>query len=171
MIRKILSLCARGTSHPDMLSRLQQTLLRFEAKAETGSWNRLLHEAEQQGLAPLLHHHSRQIDFQFPENFRLPLLSLYLRTKQANIVRNQAFAEILSLYEASDIAVLAIKGIALCNFLYQKPGLRPMRDIDLLVGEKDLAAAQEILFDLEYRQALQHDIPANYYHLPYGKNN
>jgi len=166
MIREILSLCARNTGHQAMYSRLQQALLTFQATADADSWNRLLYEAEQQGVAPLLHHHSQRIDFQFPQNFRRLLHSLYLRSRQANTVRNRAVADILTRYHAADIPVLAIKGIALCNFLYDEPGLRPMRDVDLLVSESNLGTAQEILLELEYLPAEQHDIPEDYYHLP-----
>jgi hypothetical protein len=166
MIRKILSLCARNTGHQIMYSRLQQDMLTFQARTGADSWNRLLCEAEQQGLAPLLYHHSSRIDVQLPKDFRRLLHSLSLRSRQANVVRNRAVAEILARYDAADIPVLAIKGIALCNFLYEEPGLRPMRDMDLLVSESDLGAAQEILFDLEYLPAEKHDIPEDYYHLP-----
>ncbi|MCW5207387.1 nucleotidyltransferase family protein, partial [Desulfobulbus sp. US2] len=122
--------------------------------------------AEQQGLAPLLYHHSKQIDVPFPQDFRRLLHSLYQRSRQANTVRNRAVAEILTRYDTANVPVLTIKGIALCNFLYEEPGLRPMRDMDLLVSESDLGAAQEILLDLEYLPAEQHDIPEDYYHLP-----
>ncbi len=166
MIREILSLCARNTGHQVMYTRLEQALLTFEATAGADAWNRLLYEAEQQGIAPLLHHHSQQIDVPFPQDFRRLLHSLYLRSRQANTVRNRAVAEILTRYHAADIPVLAVKGIALCNFLYEEPGLRPMRDMDLLVSESNLGAAQEILLDLEYLPAEQHDIPEDYYHLP-----
>jgi hypothetical protein len=166
MIQKILSLCARNTGHQGMYTRLEQALRTFQETAEADSWKQLLHKAEQQGIAPLLHHHSRQIDFQFPQDFRRLLHSLYLRSRQANIVRNKAVAEILARCDAADIPVLTIKGIALCNVLYEEPGLRPMRDIDLLVSENDLAAAQEILFDLAYLPVKHHDIPDDYYHLP-----
>jgi hypothetical protein len=166
MIRKILSLCARNSGHQIMYSQLEQTLLSFQATAGSDSWKRLLYEAEQQGVAPLLHHHSRRIDFQFPQDFRRLLHSLYLRSRQANTVRNKAVIEILARYDAANIPVLAIKGIALCNFLYEEPGLRPMRDVDLLVSESNLAAAQEILLELDYLPPEQHDIPEDYYHLP-----
>ncbi|MCI5165451.1 MAG: hypothetical protein D3903_05015 [Candidatus Electrothrix sp. GM3_4] len=166
MIREVLSLCARDTGHQAMYTQLHQTLLTFQETAEADSWNRLLHEAEQQGVAPLLHHHSRRIDFQFPEDFRRLLHSLYLRSRQANTVRNKAVVEILARYDTADIPVLAIKGIALCNFLYKEPGLRPMRDMDLLVSESNLTAAKEILLDLGYLPAENHDTPEDYYHLP-----
>jgi hypothetical protein len=61
--------------------------------------------------------------------------------------------------------VLLVKGIALANSVYSVPELRPMRDIDLLVGKADLKKAQETLAGLGYRQQKDHDIPDDYYHL------
>ncbi len=166
MIRKILSLCARDTGHEVMYSQLQQALLAFQKTAEDDSWGQLLHMAEQQGLAPLLYHHSQQVTFQLPTNFNRLLRSLYLRSRQANTLRKNAVEEILTWFAAADIPVLTVKGIALCHFLYKEPGLRPMRDIDLLVSESDLATAQKILFDHNYLPADEHNIPEDYYHLP-----
>jgi hypothetical protein len=166
MIRKILALCARDTGHEVMYSQLEQTLFSFEKAATVDSWNKLLYMAEKQGLAPLLYHHSQQISFQFPANFTRLLRSLYLRARQANSLRTNAVTEILTWFAAADLQVLTVKGIALCHFLYKEPGLRPMRDIDLLVSEKDLAAARKILLNHDYLPAEQHDTPEDYYHLP-----
>ncbi|MCI5224994.1 MAG: hypothetical protein D3924_20580, partial [Candidatus Electrothrix sp. AR4] len=166
MIREILSLCACDTGHQAMYSRLRQAMVAFQEKAVDDSWNRLLHEAERQGLAPLLYHHSRRIDIQPPKNMQRLLHSLYLRSRHANDVRCKATAKILNRYHSADIPVLLVKGIALCNLVYQDPGLRPMRDIDLLVNKSDLAAAKETLLDLGYLPEKGHDIPDDYYHLP-----
>lgn len=166
MIRKILSLCARDTGHEVMYSQLQEALLCFQENAEADLWNQLLHMAEQQGLSPLLYHHSQQVSCQFPPHFKRLLQSLYLRNRQANALRLNAVAEILTWFAAADIQVMTVKGIALCHFLYTEPGLRPMRDIDLLVSEKDLTVAQEILLTYGYLPAEKHDIPEDYYHLP-----
>jgi len=166
MIRKVLSLCARDTGHPVMYSHLEQALFSFQKEIKADSWSQLLYMAEQQGLAPLLYHHSQQISFQFPAKFNRLLRSLYLRSRQANALRTNAVEKIITRFTAADIPVLTVKGIALCHFLYKEPGLRPMRDIDLLVRENDLAAAQEVLFDHGYLPAEQHDISEDYYHLP-----
>ena len=103
MIRRILSLCARDTGHEVMYSQLEQALLSFQKNAHADSWNQLLQRAEQQGLAPLLYHHSQQIPFHFPANFTRLLRSLYLRSRQANALRTNAVTEILTWFAAADI--------------------------------------------------------------------
>jgi hypothetical protein len=50
------------------------------------------------------------------------------------------------------LAVVALKGIALHDLKLYRPGERPMADIDLLVRDSDLAAADELLGSLGYRE-------------------
>jgi Uncharacterised nucleotidyltransferase len=45
-----------------------------------------------------------------------------------------------------------LKGISICDQHYPKPHLRPMRDIDFLVEDGDLARVDSLLFKLGYRQ-------------------
>lgn len=130
------------------------------------SWNQLVLEAERQGVAPLLYKHVNAIDFALPDrNARRLLQSLFLRSRYANGIRNTAGSEILAAFQREDIAVLPVKGIALCHLAYSATELRPMRDIDLLVKKVDLAKAEQILLELGYRPDDVHDITTDYYHL------
>jgi hypothetical protein len=151
-----------------MYSRLRQTLVAFQAREL--SWDCLIQEAEKQGVASLLHKHICSLDFTIPDNARRLLQSLYLRNRRSNTIRNKAVTEILNSCHFEKIDVLIVKGIALCNFAYSEIGLRPMRDIDLLVKKVDIVKAENILFDLGYLPEEKHDIPDDYYHLvPMGK--
>ena len=168
MIRKILALCSRDFGHEVMYSQLDQALVAFQDRGF--SWDYLIHEAEKQGVAPLLYKHISSLDFKIPDKARRLLQSLYLRNRRSNTIRNKVVAEILRAYEVERIDVLLVKGIALCNFAYSEIGLRPMRDIDLLVKKIDLPKAKKILSELGYRPALDHNIPNDYFHLvPMGK--
>lgn len=168
MIRTILALCSRDIGHDVMYARLDQALVAFQDQGF--SWDDLIHEAEKQGVAPLLYKHINSLDCTIPDSARRLLQSLYLRNRRSNTIRNRAVAEIVTAYKAEKIDVLLVKGIALCNFAYSEIGLRPMRDIDLLVKKVDLAKAAKILFELGYVSAPDHDIPNDYYHLvPMGK--
>ncbi|MCI5142323.1 MAG: hypothetical protein D3909_11530 [Candidatus Electrothrix sp. ATG1] len=70
-----------------------------------------------------------------------------------------------------NIALLLVKGIALSNFAYDEIGMRPMRDIDLLVSKDDLAQVKGILLQLGYLPDDKHVVPDDYYHLtPMTKN-
>ena len=131
MIRTILALCSRDFGHDVMYSRLDQALVSFQVQGF--SWDYLIHEAEKQGVAPLLYTHISSLDCKIPDSARRLLQSLYLRNRRSNTIRNKAVVEIISAYEVEKIDALLVKGIALCNFAYSEIGLRPMRDLDILV--------------------------------------
>ncbi|MGR0482114.1 MAG: nucleotidyltransferase family protein [Candidatus Electronema sp. V4] len=89
---------------------------------------------------------------------RRALQSLRLRSRHASGIRSRAAAEIIS--------TCAAEGIALAGAVYSEPGLRPMRDIDLLLRHEDAARTEELLLALGWQQETGHDIPPDYYHLP-----
>jgi len=163
MIRTILGLCSRDLGHEVMISRLNDALAMFKRKGL--SWELLIHEAEKQGVAPLLYKHVSTLAFEIPDSSRRLLQSLYLRNRRSNTIRNAAIVEVLQEFGLEKIDVLLVKGIALSNFAYSEIGLRPMRDVDLLVKKSDLARANEILFELGYLPEDNEDIPDDYYHL------
>ncbi len=165
MITGILGLCARDVGHETMYSSLAQALARFSATR--GAWDELFCEAERQGIAPLLHHHLKTLDFVVPDRAaRRQLQGLFLRTRRANEIRRAAIGVIVSAFQDESIDCLLVKGIALGSFVYRDPAHRPMRDIDLLVKNDDATRAEQLLFDLGYHTEREHDIPADYYHLP-----
>jgi hypothetical protein len=166
MMPKLLNLCARDSGHEVMYSQLDRVLTVLQKTAADTLWDLMLHETERQGLAPLLHKHLDYIGWgTVQKQFKRLLQSLFLRSRHAGGIRNQAMQEILTAYDAAGIQVLLVKGIALANFAYSDPELRPMRDIDLLVSQDKLLQAQQILHDLGWRPE-EHDLPDDYYHLP-----
>ena len=163
MIKTIIALCSRDCGHEDMYSRLNQALVAFQNQGF--SWNSLIREAENHGVAPLLYKHCRAAGCAVPKTARRLLQSLYLRNRRSNSIRNRIVSEILTAYAADKIDVLVVKGIALCNFAYSEIGLRSMRDIDLLVRKNDLEKAEKILTELGWKPVQHHAIPEDYYHL------
>jgi len=162
-VQKILALCARDSGHEAMYEELANGLKTFSSGEY--SWEKMINRAEQHGLASLLYKHIRGIECDVPKTSRRLLQSLYLRNRRSNTSRNKAVVEIVKAYNRQGIDVLLVKGIALCNFVYDEIGLRPMRDIDLLVKKSDLKKAEEVLLDLGYTVAQHHAIPDDYYHL------
>lgn len=162
-MQNILALCACDNSNAAMSAELISALAVLPNRED--SWEHLIHSAEQHGIASLLYKHIRDIDFQIPEASRRLLQSLYLRNRMSSRIRNKAVVEIINAYQFEGIDVLLVKGIALCNFVYSETGLRPMRDIDLLVKKSDLKKAEKVLLDLGYIAAQHHAIPHDYYHL------
>lgn len=165
MLGTLLALCARDVGSDQMYAQLDSQLHDF---ADQGiSWEMLIHKAEHHGLAPLLFKHVQALGFPLPRQVRRILQSLTLRARQASRIRNEAVATLLHLCREEKIEVILAKGIALANLIYSDPGLRPMRDVDLLVGESDLPKMKAILAELGYSPD-GHDsknIPDDYYHL------
>ncbi|MGW8192847.1 MAG: nucleotidyltransferase domain-containing protein [Desulforhopalus sp.] len=143
MIGNILALCSRDQGHEEVYSRLKGNLNTFDARH--GSWEKLINEAEIQGIAPLVYKHVTAVEHPIPPQPRRLLQSVYLRHRRSNDIRNRTIAEILATLQKNGVAAILLKGIALINTVYQEPAVRPMRDIDLLVGDRDVARVQELL--------------------------
>lgn len=164
MIRRIIGLCSRDLGHAAMYEMLDLVLSNFQSRQLP--WESLVYEAEAHGVAPLLYKHLEHLGFTLPDGHHRILRSLCQRCRLSNQIRNSAIAEIISWYQQEKVDHLLVKGIALANFVYTDPDLRPMRDIDLLVRRNDLEKAEKILLELGYRQKENHEIPEEYYHLP-----
>lgn len=123
----LLHLCARIDPHP-----LQQELL-VRACADFTSWDELIEQAEAHGMAPLLLRHLSAAEIDLPDDFLRRLRLLALRHRRTNRILSRTLSRVLSILSEAGIPALVLKGAALCHTLYPKPGLRPMRDIDLLL--------------------------------------
>lgn len=143
-MNQLLPLCARLNSD----ERYQASII--TAAATVTDWPNLLTQAEQHNLSPLLYRHLRAANAALPPDTGHQLRGLVLRHRHANRVRGQILSEILAAYHAAGIEVLLLKGAALAHLVYPQPGLRPMRDIDLLVRPNDAARAQAILGELGF---------------------
>ena len=102
-----------------------------------------------------------------PQDARGAFLALTLRHRRANRIRATVLAEILPALRDEEIDVLVLKGAALANSAYPQPGQRPMRDMDILVREKDALRAQQKLVELGFDAAVPRSIDnRSIHHLP-----
>lgn len=159
MAAPILNLCARSKAHTLQRSELVRACNDFS------QWDDLLIQAEQHGMGPLLSLHLTTVDVQVPDPFLRGLRFLCLRHQQANGLRMKSLHSVLSLLEEEGVPVLVLKGAALCRTLYPAAGLRPMRDIDLLLAKEDVQHAHAFLQEEGFRIAST-ALPEDYYHLP-----
>ena len=148
IIHGLLPLCARTKPDPILDQQLVQ-----QANHLT-EWEEVPAQAETNGLGPLLYVHLKNVDTAYPAHTRRELHGLYLRHRHANQVRTRVTAEILAAFQAADIQVLVLKGMALAHLVYPELGLRPMRDIDLLVKKVQMVQAQQVLADLGFHAPL-----------------
>jgi hypothetical protein len=146
----LLAHCARLSCAPsdaDQLARLT---------AEFTAWDSLPGEAEAHGLGPLLYTYLLAAGVVLPRHTKRALQALTLRHRHANQVRAQVLVEILMAFQAAGITAVVLKGAALAHLLYPQPGLRPMRDLDVLVKKAKARQAQALLADLGFLAPLPH---------------
>lgn len=163
IIHRIIALCSRDQGHEIIETLLESYLTRFESMG--GSWENLIHEAENQGITPLLYRHIVASGYCLPTQARRLLQGLYLRHKRSGAIRNNTIAEILTVFQKNSIDCLLLKGIALCNTLYREPGSRPMRDIDILFKTQDMEHVGELLRGLGFCQAAHPAIDEEHHHI------
>ena len=144
-VYRLLALCARAEGDDARYQKLAQEARGIE------DWERVLAQAETHRLAPLLYVHLKEAGVRLDQRTRRALQGLYLRHRRANEARTQTLIEILAAYQEASLRVLVLKGAALCHLLYPEPGLRPMDDIDLLVGREEARRAQALLADLGFQ--------------------
>lgn len=140
----LLAFAARPEGSPVYYEQLA------ELASQLTNWNEAPSQAETHGLSPLLYVHLQAANIALPPDIKRQLQGLYLRHRHANQVRTQALGEILAAYQQAGIQVLLLKGAALAYLAYPQPGLRPMRDIDLLVETSRAWQAQRLLADLGF---------------------
>ena len=119
--------------------RLAQAAVGFAA------WETLPAEADAHGMGPLAYVRLRAAAVEMPRRVERELQGLYLRHRHANEVRTRVLAEVLDICQGNGIRVLVVKGGALAHLLYPDPALRPMSDLDLLVGRADVERLRERL--------------------------
>ena len=155
----LLDVCARIEGHPDQHELVRQHSLKVQ------DWHSLMQQAEQEGLTPLLNKHLDESGSVLPAGVRRSLhLSCKHHHHQAEM-RTQVLHEVLALLQRNNIETLLLKGIALACTLYPDPGLRPMRDIDLLFRPEDAQRAHDLMKACGFAQA-EAVIPPDHFHLP-----
>ena len=163
-IYQLLGRCAKVEVSPAELANLRQ------AVALTPNLARLVEEAEAQRMAPLFYHHSRAAGVELPQDLRLALQALVLRHATAAETRTAVIKELLALAQGAGIQVILLKGAATAYLAYPNPGLRPMRDLDILVHPADLPALYIILDKMGFVTPVSHSpLVISDKHLPHAE--
>lgn len=137
-----------------------------EACGEQVDWSQTIREAESHGMAPYMSLRIRDAAAEIPDEYRKKLAALTFRHNQAIRIRTRALLEICARLAERDIDVLVLKGAALAHIVYERPGLRPMSDVDLLVRAAQLDGASDAVATLGYTVVDGHATPADHHHLP-----
>ena len=134
-------------------------------------WAALADLASWHGVAPILVRRLARLDPrpEVPAEVDRGLRDAQQRTALQNMRRFRELAQIVRALGDLGIDVILLKGAHLATTVYGDPGLRMMKDIDLLVRRTDLEGAQRALLELGYGPADRPDIEeecARHHHLP-----
>lgn len=110
-------------------------------------WDRIAKTASLHGLAPLLYTSLKRTNRlgQAPLDCAERLRTEHLHANVGNMLAYRELACILDCFEADRIPVVLLKGSAVALQLYPDPGLRPLKDLDLLIAESQVASVRGLL--------------------------
>ena len=116
-------------------------------------WREIAQLAARHGLQPLLYSRlaspspaARHV----PADLLQSLREAFLMNGTKNQLLYLDLARVLSVLQQNGVGVIALKGAHLAELVYGTIALRPMGDIDLLVGRHDLVKTAALLRDLGY---------------------
>ncbi len=155
-----LALCA----HPKPVSLDEPSVRQVAAFLENEE--RAVELVEAHAMAPLVYAHLRSRPEYIPPAVKLQLQALFLRHRLASQARVTVLRDVLQQFDAAGITPILLKGAALAHLVYAEPGLRPMRDMDILVRPAHAISAQLILTELGFATADLSDVDADTKHLP-----
>ena len=114
-------------------------------------WPYLLELAYREGMAPLVHHTLASTGLAARGDTQARRFSyLYNLTRRHNAGAAEQLREALLRLESEGIEAIVLKGAALMGRVYPDPGLRPFADIDILVRDRNISRAHQVLVDLGY---------------------
>jgi hypothetical protein len=122
---------------------------REQLQAES-SWKNWIAQIELHGLAGFANKHISEFDLPVPSTVKMELKALVIRHRSAAQARYQTLCEIDTVLNDANISYVGLKGAVLMPYLYREGGLRPMRDMDILLRRKDLEPAADCLRQIGY---------------------
>jgi hypothetical protein len=107
------------------------------------NWNRVDALIFHYNIMPIFHYmyHSLPVDPGRIQRWHHDRIN-FLRK---NIIGLKTAADLFSIFEHHGIAAVALRGINLAHFFYPDPGLRPMRDVDILINPQDRRKLKNVL--------------------------
>lgn len=115
-------------------------------------WLAVMTLAGQHGVMTLLYRQLKTLGLtdQVPLGILQTLRTDYLHEANRNSQIYRELSNILSVLYRENIPVIPLKGAYLAENIYGNIGVRPMRDVDLLVKQKDLWGVEKILTEMGY---------------------
>jgi hypothetical protein len=144
--KQLLVCCARTRVSPAIAQRIGKIT------SEPLDWDYVLYEAEENSLTPLLARHLAEFA---PKALPLAVNEKLKKTCRANTVRCLSLTadllHILELFRSKRIESASYKGPVLAAQAYGDVALREFEDVDIVLRQRDLPAAHEVIVGLGYR--------------------
>src|SRR5580698_6826057 len=146
----LLLSCSRRTFGARELERLQHLC------EQSLDWPFIISEGDRHGVLPLLYAALQQQDCvkTLPPESRAQLQATVRATVGRNLVLVSELVRILRLFAAENIQALPFKGPVTAMAAYGDCFLRSYSDLDILLDEKDLARARDLLAQSGYAPAV-----------------
>ncbi|HQT26125.1 MAG TPA: nucleotidyltransferase family protein, partial [Burkholderiales bacterium] len=114
---------------------------------EDEDWVTLAEMVREHRLGPLLHWRlTQECRLVFvPQTLRESCSKSFKAATMRSLALQRELAHLHAILQSSGIPHVALKGARLAFFAYPQPGLRPMRDLDILVPESDVLKAFDAL--------------------------
>ncbi|MHC4790063.1 MAG: nucleotidyltransferase family protein [Planctomycetota bacterium] len=106
-------------------------------------WNRMDALIFHYNLMPIFHFLYKSLPFD-PERIQR-WHRVRINFLRKNILVLKTAADLFSIFEQNGIAAVALRGLNLAHFYYPDPGLRPMRDVDILINPQDRHKLKSVL--------------------------
>ena len=117
-------------------------------------WPLVAQMAFEEGLAPFLYYHCRNVDVltSVPEDTKKYLARIYAETSIINMHFLKEIAELEKGLTERHLQVIVLKGASLLKTVYRDIALRPMEDIDLMVRQEHLTELKNVLETMGFVQ-------------------
>lgn len=144
--KQLLVSCARTRMVPEIAEQIR------EITAKPLDWEFVLSEAAENSVGPLLEMNLRAVA---PEAAPAAVMERLKITCRANTVRCLFLAaelhKILELFRAAGIVAIPYKGPVLAEQVYGNLTLRDFDDLDIILPQRDLVKAHEVMLGLGYQ--------------------
>lgn len=123
------------------------------APMQSGDWDDLLRIAAMHRLGPILNEciTRNNLSSALPVKIKDALKAAYRTHTLRNLAMYKELVTLTRILNTEQIPSIALKGAFLARFAYPALGLRPMRDLDLLIAREQVVKAFNTLKDAGYR--------------------
>lgn len=129
----------------------EKEALHFRNLLETDlDWQSLCVAASRNGLLSFLYEAIKTSPDKIPPDILAALKEKSFHNCARNLMQAGALIKIITLFQAADITAVPFKGPLLSIQLYGDIGRRSFGDLDILIAQKDILHAYEILLSLHY---------------------